>query len=143
MPHAKEIRIRYYVVWGLIHVSRYKMKTYPIFNKNHSVGAFEISSARVTFRPIYKILESIKNITEVKRQRFSEDKIGFNYRDIKMVINEPYGDNSRYWIGPKDGLNDSVNIEEIHQAFQKYESKTIRTIKKLIIRKNTRTNKNG
>jgi tryptophan 2,3-dioxygenase len=119
------------------------MKTYPIFNKDHSVGAFEIKSAWVTFRPIYKILESIKEITEVKRQRFSEDRIGFKYKGIKMVINEPYGDSSRYWIGPKEGLNDNVNIEEIHQAFQKYESKFIRTIKKIIGRKNTQTVKIG
>ncbi len=74
-----------------------------------------------TLRPIFKILKSIDGITDVKRNWFSDDRITFNYFGSPGVVNEPWGDSSRYWIGLASANTETEpRIEEIEAAFKKY-----------------------
>ena len=80
--------------------------------------AFEISSGWLTFGPLYKVLRSLKDVSDVKRNWFDDDRISFIYGGELFVINEPWGDNSRYWVGPKNPENSKVDIAPLHEAFK-------------------------
>lgn len=97
------------------------MKTYPILRPDGSLLAFEISSSWLTFRPIYRILRSVHGVADIKRNWFNEDRISFTYHGFPCVINEPWADNSRYWIGPVD-TKVGINLAPLNEAFQQYRS---------------------
>ena len=102
------------------------MKTYPIYTDNGELRGFEITSYWVRFAPLYKILKSVNGVAEVKRNWFNEDRIIFLYHGKKAVINEPWGDNSRYWVGIEDPeLASGVDIQPLHEAFIKYRGLTL------------------
>ena len=94
------------------------MKTYPILKEDGRLRAFEITSAWLTFRPIYKVLRGVEGVTDIKRNWFNEDRITFSYHSELFVINEPWSDNSRYWVGPKDPNTSKVDLAPLHKAFQ-------------------------
>lgn len=97
------------------------MKTYPEFRDDGSLHAFEITSLWFTLRPIFKILRSVDGITDVRRNWFSDDRITFKYFGTSGVVNEPWGDSSRYWIGlTTANTHIEPRIEEIEAAFKKY-----------------------
>jgi hypothetical protein len=94
------------------------MKTYPILRDDGSLAAFEVTSMWVTFRPLYRVLRSIEGVTDVQRRYFSDDRVSFLYREEMFVVNEPWGDSSRYWVGPRDAT--TLDITPIHEAFRQY-----------------------
>ncbi|MGH7767194.1 MAG: hypothetical protein ACREQP_07040 [Candidatus Binatia bacterium] len=83
---------------------------------------FEITSTWITFRPLYKILRSVEAISEVKRNWFNDNRITFKFRGEPCIIYEPWGDSSRYWVGPENAGSSTLDITSIHQAFQRYRS---------------------
>ncbi len=36
------------------------------------------------------------------------------------IVLEPYGDNSRYWIGPKEPAENALDVGDIENAFKAY-----------------------
>jgi hypothetical protein len=97
------------------------METYPILRSDGSLRGFEISSAWVTFGRLLRILSSIEGVTDVRRNWFSDNRITFNFHGIPAVVHEPWGDNSRYWVGlhnPDD--TPEIDITPIHTAFKRY-----------------------
>ena len=102
------------------------MKTYPILRANGTMLAFEVTSAWITFRPLFKILRSVPGVTDVRRNYFNEDRLSFMYRGQPYVVNEPWGDNSRYWIGPKAAAGSSLDVGPINLAFQSHQGPAAR-----------------
>ena len=96
------------------------MKTHPILRADGSMLAFEVTSAWLSFRPLLKILRSVDGITDVRRNYFNEDRLTFYFCELPFVVNEPWGDSSRYWIGPKKPDNCSIDVSRINQAFSEY-----------------------
>jgi len=94
------------------------MKTYPIINDDGSLRGFEIT-APLTYRPIRRALRSVEGVTEIRRTWFNEDRIKFKFNGEPFIVWEPYGDNSRYWIGPAEPPS-RQDISPIHEAFQQY-----------------------
>jgi hypothetical protein len=47
--------------------------------------------------------------------------IEFQYSGVDFVVWEPYGDSSRYWVGPKDDANRSVSVENLEAVFARYQ----------------------
>jgi hypothetical protein len=94
------------------------MKTWPLLKKDGSLCAFEIRSTWVTFRQIFRVLRATEGVADVKRNWFSEAHITFNYRGELFVIYEPWGDSSRYWVGPQDAERSKVDLTSLHKAFQ-------------------------
>jgi hypothetical protein len=95
------------------------MKTFPILREDGSLRAFEVSSAWVTFRPLYRILRSVPGVANIKRNWFNDDRIAFTFEGVACVIHEPWGDNSRFWIGPVS-QDSRIDIEPLHDAFKRY-----------------------
>jgi len=71
----------------------------------------------VTFRRIFRVLQATEGVADVKRNWFSEAHITFNYRGEPFVINEPWGDSSRYWVGPQDAETSKVDPNIAPQGF--------------------------
>src|SRR2546429_3246611 len=97
------------------------MRTYPIRKPDGSLRGFEITSTWLTFRPLFKILRSVPGVTEVQRNRFSDDRITFKFHGKEAVVNEPWGDSSWFWIGLQDpDSSPEIDITPIHDAFRRY-----------------------
>jgi len=93
------------------------MKTYPHVRSDGTVAYFEVSNSFPwSLGFMRRLLTSIEGVSGYKRQWFNEDRFAFVYRGRPCVLNEPFGDNSRYWIGPveKDPL---LDLRAIHDAF--------------------------
>ena len=97
------------------------MKTWPITRSDGSLHGFEVTSAWITFGPLFRILRSVPGVTHVRRNWFRDDRVLFNFRGVAAVVNEPWGDNSRYWIGPADPeAFPQIDISPLHEAFRRY-----------------------
>lgn len=101
------------------------MKTYPIRQDDGSLRGFEIASTWGRFGPLFRILSSVDGVSEVTRQRGNEDRVAFLFHGHKGVIHEPWGDNSRYWVGLLDAeASRNVDISPIQEAFNEYRGLT-------------------
>lgn len=100
------------------------MVTYPIYSKDGRLLAFEIENAYIGLRKIVDVLTRISGVSNVKRRRLfgypSDIHIEFHYLDKAFIVLEPYGDSSRYWIGPKETEEICINLGEIENIFKLY-----------------------
>ena len=98
------------------------MKTYPEYREDGTLHSFEVTSMWLTLRPLFSILNSISGISDVKRNWFKDDRITFKYFGQDGVVNEPWGDSSRYWIGLSSANEtNEPSIEPIEKAFREYQ----------------------
>jgi hypothetical protein len=103
------------------------MKTYPIVQEGAPPFAFEIDHVYLLRRTIVRLLNTVEGVTEVHlggRFGSSDDiRIEFKCQGHDYIVMEPFGDNSRYWVGPKGGKADvaaASNIGKIKSAFDGY-----------------------
>lgn len=102
------------------------MDTYPIVDpkKGARPFAFEIENAYVSRRTVARLLRELDGVTDVGlggRFGSSNDvRVEFKYRNRDYVVLEPFGDNSRYWIGPKDAAESGADIGEVESLFKSY-----------------------
>jgi hypothetical protein len=94
------------------------MKTYPIVNDDGSLRGFQIDHP-FTRGPICRVLRSVEGVSDVTKTWFNDDRIKFRLHGEPFVVNEPWGDNSRYWIGPAE-ISCAQDLSPIHEAFQQY-----------------------
>ena len=66
-----------------------------------------------------RLLSSVDGVSSFKRQWFDDDRYSFVYRGRRCVVNEPYGDNSRYWIGPTES-DPPLDMRAVHDAFVRF-----------------------
>lgn len=114
------------------------MKTFPIKLKDGHLYAFEIDNTDIWPRRISKLLNTLDGVTKIQRKKLlrrldkdhSEDTvhIKFSYNNKEFVVLEPWGDSSRYWIGPKDSNDIETGIIEIESVFQKHKIPLVRRI---------------
>lgn len=71
-----------------------------------------------------QLLKQVEGVTDVQLGGHfgssNDIRIEFKYLDRDYVVWEPFGDNSRYWIGPKDQEKDVTNISELENIFEQY-----------------------
>ena len=100
------------------------MKTYPIKTEQGMCWAFEIENAYIRPRTIAALLADVSDIADIQpRKPFSasdEIHLRFRFRGREFVVWEPYGDNSRYWIGPADEKEAPIDAAELQAAFDRY-----------------------
>jgi hypothetical protein len=102
------------------------METYPIVDVRRSPRpfAFEVENAYVGPGTIARLLVGIDGVTDVRTRKLfgaSDDiRVEFKYLNLDYVVWEPYGDSSRYWIGPKNSSEGSVDIVDLEAAFKRY-----------------------
>jgi len=98
------------------------MKTYPTYSDDNKLHSFEIDNARCGRRKAAEIVETIPSVTIIRKPvRFlswfrEEIFCEFELEGVKFQIDEPFGDNSRYWIGSVHKEN-SEPIEIVLEAF--------------------------
>ena len=76
------------------------------------------------WKTLVQFLESVPGVTEVRRggNWFSgdENRAYFLFHGVPFVVWEPWGDNSRYWVGPADTKTRLPDIRPLMQAFRDY-----------------------
>ena len=100
------------------------MKTYSLEDENGFQFGFEIDNIYIGLGKIIRLLSTLGGISKIKRRRLFDCKneyhIEFDYLGEKIVVLEPYGDNSRYLIYPKETPDCKIDISEIENAFKQY-----------------------
>lgn len=101
------------------------MQTFPIMDKRGGYPfAFEIENVYVGTRAIGRLLEQLNGVSDVRVRRpfgkWEDVHVWFKYKDRDYVVLEPYGDNSRYWIGPKEAAENALDVGDIENAFKSY-----------------------
>ena len=96
------------------------MRTYPHVRPDGSVAYFEVTSSFPwAFGFMRHLLNSVEGVSGFKHQWFKDDRFLFAYRGRSCVVNEPFGDNSRYWIGPTES-EPPLDMRPIQEAFASY-----------------------
>jgi len=103
------------------------MQTFPIFDTNGDLYAFEINHFLISGATIGRIVRSQleATITPNPTKAFSNKdvRLGFSFKGVQFIVVEPFGDNSRYWIGPyseSDGLVRNPLIDLVHACISEY-----------------------
>ncbi len=110
------------------------MKTYPLSQKGEDDQpiAFEIDNVYVGPGTIVSLLKGLPGITDVQKFGFGgiprEIHVRFKYDGHDYVVWEPYGDNSRYMIGPDKPDECRKSIRPIEEAFKRYQPPLFRKI---------------
>ena len=103
------------------------MRTYELHRDDGYFLAFEIENVYVRPKKIGEIINTVEGVTDVdvrKSSRASKDvHVNFKYLGIEYIVWEPFGDNSRYWIGPQKegGQSSDIDISPLAKAFRDYE----------------------
>jgi len=103
------------------------MKTYPLSQKNEDDQpiAFEIDNAYIGSGAIASLLKEIEGITDVHKEGIGgfprEIHVRFKYQGYDYVVWEPYGDNSKYCIGPDNPDECKKSIRPIEEVFKRYQ----------------------
>jgi hypothetical protein len=101
------------------------MRTFPL-STGGVCHAFEIEQVYVcTARTLRRIVSTIGGVSNVRRPPRTSDagdiRMEFDYSGTEFIVWEPYGDSSRYWIGPRNVADsDPVHILVIEEAFKRY-----------------------
>jgi len=83
------------------------MKTYDLHDDQNRVFAFEIRNLGLGRDGVCRVVETIPGATLVRRPKkflswFREDTFcEFTVDGETYEVEEPFGDNSRYWVGPR------------------------------------------
>lgn len=108
------------------------MRTFPIVNEQKVVFAFEIENVYIGSRTIARLVRSVLGVTDVRvRKPFTgsaEVHVEFQYHNQPYVVWEPFGDSSRYWIGPDDPDVSSPSIDAIERVFREYRPGLLRRV---------------
>ncbi len=100
------------------------MQTYPLHDAENRLFAFEVSNLTLGRRGLCRIVETIPGASLVRRPKaFSwlrEDSFCECLVDGELFeAEEPFGDNSRYWVGPHPPRW-IAQTERVHDAFQRW-----------------------
>jgi len=76
------------------------MRVYDIKDKQGRVFAFEVDNTFLGRRGLRKLVQTIPGAQVVGDLR-GDEFCAFKLGDVTFVAFEPFGDNSRYWVGPK------------------------------------------
>ena len=99
------------------------MKVYKMIRESEQLFAFEIDNIYIRPRKIAKLLDAVDGVSNISlRKPFctsSDIHLEFKYCGKDFIVWEPYGDSSRYWIGPKqDGC--AIDISILVKVFEEY-----------------------
>ncbi len=101
------------------------MRTFPISDANGVPFAVEVENAYVTSRRIAQLIRGVEGVSAVSpRRRFGASpdvRMTFEYRHRSFVVLEPFGDNSRFWIGPDDADAERIDISPIERTLRGYQ----------------------
>ncbi|MEO7966256.1 MAG: hypothetical protein ABIT38_20330 [Gemmatimonadaceae bacterium] len=101
------------------------MRTYPIPDSSGVPFAVEIENSYVPVGQLSQLLQKIDGVSDVSSKRRDgvkrDIRLRFRYRGYPFVVWEPFGDNSRYWIGPDDENASTVDITTLLDGLRSFE----------------------
>ena len=112
------------------------MKIYELKDDAGRVFAFEVNNiARIGVLRIVRTIPGVR-INRSPRNRFlswgePDDFCEFELEGQKFIITEPFGDNSRYWIGPKSESNTN-HIEAVRKVFEDFKPSILTMLRRII-----------
>ena len=86
------------------------MRVFDIRAEDGKLHAFEVENTWLSRKGVARIVRSIPGvrIRRAKSSWFSRDDFcEFEVNGVRFVAEEPFGDSSRYWIGPLEGHHDA------------------------------------
>lgn len=91
------------------------MRTHPVFDrKGARAPIFQIENAYIGPAAIAELLARVEGVSEVNRRKTfgksSDIHVTFQYLGRPYMVWEPFGDNSRYWIGPADMVSGTPEV---------------------------------
>jgi len=99
------------------------MQTYPINDEAGNPFAVEVDVAFCSIQNLAKTIGSVDGVTDVEVCKlFSGERdvrAKFRYLGDEFVVVEPFGDNSRYWIGPVSE-NLRTDVSSIEKKIRAY-----------------------
>jgi hypothetical protein len=101
------------------------MRTHPIRDSSGNLLAFEVENLLIGGATIGRIVKAKLGAAIIPHARSVIDnrdvRLAFQLDGVQFVVVEPFGDSSRYWIGPSaDDLVPTPLIEGVHEAIAKY-----------------------
>jgi len=98
-----------------------RVKTYPLYDAEKRLFAFEIGNLGIDRRGVCRIVETIPGVTLTRRPKllswFREQVFcEFLVDGAEYIAEKPLGDNSRYWIGPNPPRW-LPQTEKVHRIF--------------------------
>ena len=104
------------------------MITYPIKDESGSLRAFEVDNVYIGVGGIRKLLSEKDGVSDLRARKLfaggdDEFRLGFNYFGRSFLVVEPFGDNSRYWIGPENDSDEEavLKAKSLENIFKNYE----------------------
>ena len=97
------------------------MRTYDVHSQTGELLAFEVSSL-LGVSGAARILEGLRGVRILERQRLfrglrdEEIRIRFEFEGERFTVEEPFGDNSRFWVGPESRIP-TPRLNPIREAF--------------------------
>ena len=99
------------------------MQTYPIIDDSGTIYAFEIENSYVGPGALERVLANVPGVTQVQSRKLfaasHETIVKFTFKGEEFEVSEPFGDSSRYWIGPRE-TDRRFDVADINFAFQQY-----------------------
>jgi len=100
------------------------MKTYPIHDTENRLFAFEVSNLGLGRHGVCRVVQTIPGAVLVRKPKllswFREGSFcEFVVDGEKYEAEEPFGDNSRYWVGPCPPRW-LPQTEKVHEAFLRW-----------------------
>lgn len=109
------------------------MNTYPIVDTASGVEyAFEIENVYISVGEAVSLLRRVPGVSNVRaRKPFAGDaelRVAFDYRGNACAIIEPFGDNSRFWIGPADPELTKLDLSPLRSAFTAHRPPVVKRV---------------
>lgn len=106
------------------------MKVYKLNRDGEEAFGFEVDNAYICPGRIATLLRKVNGVSGIELRKpfsFSSDvHLKFKYHGEPFMVWEPYGDSSRYWIGPEyESESEAVNVDVLIEAFERYEPSVI------------------
>lgn len=110
-----------------------RMQTFPINNAQNSAKVgFEIEYAYTSSREVARIVREIAGVSDVQLigswLSDGDLRLRFRFRSDAFVVIEPFGDSSRYFIGPESERKSAENIDAVENAFKTYRPGLLRRL---------------
>lgn len=100
------------------------MRTFPVVNEGGQTVAFEVGNVLISPGQLHAILSRVSGVTNVRRREpFSGEAnwlVRFEFSGRPYVVVEPFGDSSRYWVGPENSGDLGGDVEPLRAAVHAY-----------------------
>jgi hypothetical protein len=109
------------------------METFPAkTSPDGRIIAFEVENLYIGPQAVARLLRQVRSVSGVRPRRMfsrnSEIHVRFKHGGHACIVWEPYGDSSRYWIGPENPESFPLDMTDVQSAFGNYKPPIHRAI---------------